>query len=65
MILSVSMMFEYSFANKKISESINNSINSILKKGYRTKDIMEEKQKQVTTEEMGNLVVEELKNEKI
>ena len=65
MILSVSMMFEYSFANKQISQSINNSINSILKKGYRTKDIMEEKQKQVTTEEMGNLVLEELKNEKI
>ena len=65
MILSVSMMFEYSFANKQISQSINNSINSILKKGYRTKDIMEEKQTQVTTEEMGNLVLEELKNEKI
>ena len=65
MILSVSMMFEYSFANKQISQSINNSINSILKKGYRTKDIMEEKQKQVTTEEMGNLVLEELKNEKV
>jgi len=65
MILSVSMMFEYSFANKKISQFINNSINSILKKGYRTKDIMEEKQKQVTTEEMGNLVLEELENEKV
>ena len=65
MILSVSMMFEYSFANKQISQSINNSINYILKKGYRTKDIMEEKQTQVTTEEMGNLVLEELKNEKI
>ena len=65
MILSVSMMFEYSFANRHISQSINNSINSILKKGYRTKDIMEEKQTQVTTEEMGNLVLEELKNEKI
>ena len=65
MILSVSMMFEYSFADKQIAQSINNSINSILKKGYRTKDIMEEKQKQVTTEEMGNLVLEELKNEKI
>ena len=65
MILSVSMMFEYSFADKQIAQSINNSINSILKKGYRTKDIMEEKQTQVTTEEMGNLVLEELKNEKI
>ena len=65
MILSVSMMFEYSFANIDIANFINKSINTILEKGYRTIDIKEDNQTQVTTEEMGDLVLKELMNEKI
>ena len=39
-------------------------INSILEKGYRTKDINDQNCKEVSTSEMGDLVLKELENEK-
>ena len=65
MILSVGMMFKYSFSRNDISVLITKVINSILEKGYRTKDIIEENCKEISTSEMGDLVLEGLKNEKI
>ncbi len=65
MILSVAMMLKYSFHEKKISSIINKSVNSILEKGYRTKDILSKKNKEVSTCEMGDLVLKELESEKI
>ncbi len=65
MILSLSMMFKYSFSRNDISELINNIVNSILEKGYRTKDISTDNKKNVSTSDMGDLVLEGLKNEKI
>ena len=65
MILSLAMMFKYSFESNNIYILINKVINSILKKGYRTRDIHSKKNKIVSTGEMGDLVVEELNNEKI
>ena len=65
MILSVAMMFKYSFSSTKYFNLINKVVNNILNKGYRTKDIFTEKDKLISTQEMGNLVIEELNNEKI
>ncbi len=65
MILSMAMMFKYSFNRNDLFMLINKVINSILKKGYRTKDIFSSNEKLVSTSEMGDLVVEELANEKI
>ena len=65
MILSLAMMFKYSFESNNIYILINKVINSILKKGYRTRDIHSKKNKVVSTGEMGDLVLEELNNEKI
>ncbi len=65
MILSVAMMFKYSFSSTKYFNLINKVVNNILDKGYRTKDIFTEKDKLISTQEMGNLVIEELNNEKI
>ena len=65
MILSVGMMFKYSFSRGDISDLISKVINSILEKGYRTKDINDQDGKEVSTSEMGDLVLKELENEKI
>ncbi len=64
MILSVSMMFKYSFLRNDISELINSVVNSILEKGYRTKDISNNNEDYVSTSQMGDLVIEGLNNEK-
>ena len=61
MILSVSMMFKYSFENESISNLINDAVESVLKKGFRTKDIFSEKNLILSTDEMGEKVLEELK----
>jgi 3-isopropylmalate dehydrogenase len=65
MVLSLAMMFKYSFFENKVSNIINKSVNSILEKGYRTKDILSENTNEVSTSEMGDLVLKELENEKI
>ncbi|MEE2695365.1 MAG: 3-isopropylmalate dehydrogenase [Pseudomonadota bacterium] len=65
MILSIGMMFKYSFSNENIYKIINKSVNSILNKGFRTKDILTDGTIEVSTSEMGNKVLEELNNEKI
>jgi len=65
MILSVSMMLKYSFSEDKIFGLINKAVNKVLERGYRTKDIITENKKEVSTSEMGDLVLEELANEKI
>ena len=65
MILSLSMMFKYSFENEMISNLINKSVNIVLDKGYRTNDIFSEGSSLLSTSEMGDAVLEELKNENI
>ena len=64
MILSVGMMFKYSFNDEKIYNLINNAVKSVLNKGYRTQDIFKDGDKKVSTNEMGHKVIEELINEK-
>ncbi|MGK9477495.1 3-isopropylmalate dehydrogenase [Melioribacter sp. OK-6-Me] len=58
-ISSAAMMLKYSFQMDKASEIIENSIENVLSKGYRTKDIFKEGTKLVSTEEMTNLIIEE------
>jgi 3-isopropylmalate dehydrogenase len=65
MILSVAMMFKYSFLKPEYFDLINKVVNKILNDGYRTKDICMEKNKLISTQDMGDLVIEELNNEKI
>ena len=65
MILSVAMIFKYSLLKVEYFDLINKVVNKILDDGYRTKDIHMENNKLISTQEMGDLVVEELNNEKI
>lgn len=59
-ILSVGMMFKYSFENEKANTYIENAVESVLNKGYRTKDIMSKGMREVGTSAMGDLVAGEL-----
>jgi len=61
-ILSFSMMLRYSFENDLLATNIENSIKSVLAKNYRTADIFKEGNILVGTNEMGDLIVNELKN---
>ena len=60
-ILSIAMMFKYSFANETISLAIEKAVEGVLKEGFATRDIANEKSKLVSTSEMGDLVIEKLK----
>ena len=59
-ILSVGMMFKYSFDREEVENWIENAVESVLNRGVRTPDIMSKGMKQVGTSEMGDLVAEEL-----
>ena len=61
-ILSVSMMLRYSLNQTDLAGKINTAVNSVLDKGYRTKDISVESDKIVGTNAMGDLIVEALEN---
>jgi len=61
MILSVAMMFEYSFQAVEISNIIRQSVENVLKAGVVTKDISQSKD-YATTSEMGSKILEEIKN---
>ena len=62
MILSFSMLLNYSLHNKKLSKLIEKAVENILDKGYRTKDIYQNGTKEVTTSDMGNLISSELQS---
>jgi 3-isopropylmalate dehydrogenase len=60
-INSVGMMFTYSFDMPEVEKAIDDAVKRVLAKGYRTKDIYSEATKLVSTEEMGDLIAEEIK----
>ena len=62
MILSFAMFLKLSLKNNKASELIESSVENVLGKGYRTKDIMKSGNNLVTTSYMGSLMSEEIKN---
>ncbi len=59
-ILSAAMMLKYSFDMKEAAEAVEKAVEKVLEEGYRTGDIMQEGMKQVNTEEIGNLIVENI-----
>lgn len=59
-ILSAAMLLRFSLHLEKEADSIEDSVQEILKKGYRTIDIMTDGMKQVGTKEMGSLIAEGL-----
>jgi len=61
-ILSLSMMFKYTFNDNNKAEKIENAVRNVLKKGFRAKDIFSNDNILVGCEEMGNKIIEELEH---
>jgi 3-isopropylmalate dehydrogenase len=59
-ILSVGMMFKYSFDREEVNSTIESAVESVLDQGFRTRDIMSNGMTEVGTEEMGDKVIGEL-----
>ena len=59
-ILSLSMMFRYSFSMEAEAAAIDAAVQKVLQDGYRTGDIMEAGKTAVGCKEMGELVLERL-----
>lgn len=55
-ILSVAMALRYSLALTREADAVEKAVESVLRDGYRTYDIMSEGKKKVGTREMGDLV---------
>ncbi len=59
-ILSIGMMFKYSFSQEDISIKIDNAVKKVISDGYVTKDIAVNNSKVVSTQEMGDLIIANL-----
>ena len=59
-VMSAAMMLRYSFDMKDEADDIENAVNKVLDKGYRTGDIMQEGCIKKSTSEMGDLIVSEI-----
>ena len=55
-ILSVAMMFKYTFELKQVSSEIELAVKQALSNGYATQDIAQSNSKILSTEEMGSLI---------
>jgi len=60
-ILSVAMMFRYSFALETEAQTVENAVLAALEKDYRTYDIMSEGKIRVGTKEMGDFIAQKVK----
>lgn len=59
-ILSAAMMLRFSFDLDKEADAVEGAVKNVLKKGYRTIDIMSEGCMQVGCKEMGDLLADEI-----
>ena len=59
-ILSAAMMMKYSFNNDEAYLLIQNAVKSVLTSGYRTQDIYTDGSVLVGTQQMGNLIAQEI-----
>jgi 3-isopropylmalate dehydrogenase len=59
-IMSVAMMFRYSFKMEEIAKAIEASVYQVLDMGYRTIDIMQPGMKCIGTEKMGDCIVSQI-----
>jgi 3-isopropylmalate dehydrogenase len=57
-ILSLAMMFRYSFDMQDEARAVEKAVRNVLESGYRTGDIMEEGRTLVGGEKMGGLVAD-------
>lgn len=55
------MMLRFSFDLDKEADAIETAVAKVLKDGYRTIDIMSEGKTQIGTEEMGDLISENIR----
>jgi 3-isopropylmalate dehydrogenase len=60
-ILSFSMCLRYSFDQGKLADRIDTAVQAVLSKGIRTGDIMADGCKKVSTADMGDTLIQELK----
>jgi len=60
-ILSAAMMLRHSFNLEREATTIENAVKKVLKKDFRTLDIMEDGKKLVGTKKMGKLIIDEIK----
>ena len=61
MIMSFAMMLKYSFDMQEDSQLVEKAVQNVLLKGLRTADIKDGADKVISTQEMGDAVIEELK----
>ena len=61
MIMSFAMMLKYSFDMQEDSQMVEKAVQNVLLKGLRTADIKDGAEKVISTQEMGNAVIKELK----
>ena len=59
-ILSVAMMYRYTFADLATADRIENAVKKVIAQGYRTGDIWTEGTRKVSCSEMGDAVVKNL-----
>ena len=59
-ILTVAMMLRYSLALEKEASAIEDAVETVLKQGYRTDDIMAAGNTRVGTKQMGDLITSEV-----
>ncbi len=60
-VLSLSMLLDFSLGEKVASDKVKQAVDVVLGQGYRTPDIMKEGLREVSTDEMGNLIAAEVK----
>ncbi len=59
-ILSCAMMLRYSFGLEQEADEIETAVNRALEKGYRTKDLVSEREMFISTTEMADKIIEEM-----
>jgi len=59
-ILSLGMMFQFSFGMPQVLRVIQRAVNAVLDAGYRTRDIASDNNKIIGTQEMGHFIAEAL-----
>lgn len=65
MLLSVAMMFKYSFNDEKVYSAILEAVKNVLNQGYRTRDIAQDGMNVIGTQEMGSLICKEFSAAKV
>lgn len=63
-ILSAAMLLRHSLGLEEEAAAVEAAVATVLKQGYRTRDIAEEGKQQVGTQEMGDLIVDQIQNPK-